>query len=45
VAYMAGRTSSIDALLKDIDIVLRRGRLPHDRRQRDDSVKPIAPRR
>ena len=45
VAYMAGRTSSIDALLKDIDIVLRRGRLPHDRRQRDDSVKPIARRR
>jgi tetratricopeptide (TPR) repeat protein len=45
VAYMAGRTSSIDALLKDIDTVLRRGRLPHDRRKRDDSVKPIAPRR
>jgi predicted ATPase/DNA-binding XRE family transcriptional regulator len=45
VAYGAGRMSSIDALLKDIDTVLRRGRLPHDRRRRDDSVKPIAPRR
>ena len=33
VAYTAGRTSSIDALLKDIDRVLRKGRLPLDRRQ------------
>jgi tetratricopeptide (TPR) repeat protein len=33
VAYTAGRTSSIDALLKDIDRVLRKGRLPIDRRR------------
>jgi len=33
VAYTAGRTSSIDALLKDIDRVLRKGRLPIGRRQ------------
>jgi predicted ATPase/transcriptional regulator with XRE-family HTH domain len=43
VAYTAGRTSSIDALLKDIDGVLRRGRLPIDRRRSDDTVKPTAP--
>jgi len=45
VAYMAGRTSSIDALLKDIDRVLRRGRLPVDTRQTDDSVTRAASRR
>jgi len=32
-AYTAGRTSSIDALLKDIDRVLRKGRLPIDSRR------------
>ena len=42
VAYTAGRTSSIDALLKDIDRVLRKGRLPIGRRQSDDAVKPAA---
>jgi len=45
VAYTAGRTSSIDALLKDIDGVLRRGRLPIDRRRSDASVTPTAPTR
>jgi predicted ATPase/transcriptional regulator with XRE-family HTH domain/nucleotide-binding universal stress UspA family protein len=39
VAYMAGRTSSIDALLKDIDRVLRRGRLPVNAPHTDESVK------
>ena len=42
VAYMAGRTSSIDALLKDIDRVLRKGRLPLDSRQKADSLKRTA---
>ena len=42
VAYTAGRTSSIDALLKDIDRVLRKGRLPIGRRRSDDSVKQTA---
>lgn len=42
VAYMAGRTSSIDALLKDIDRVLRKGRLPIDSRHRADSLKRTA---
>jgi predicted ATPase len=45
VAYGAGRTSSIDALLKDIDGVLRKGRLPVDRRRSDDAVKSTAPTR
>jgi predicted ATPase/DNA-binding XRE family transcriptional regulator len=45
VAYGAGRTSSIDALLKDIEGVLRKGRLPVDRRRSDDSVKSTAPTR
>jgi predicted ATPase len=44
-AYTAGRTSSIDALLKDIDSVLRRGRLPIEHRQDRSSVKPKARRR
>ena len=42
VAYTAGRTSSIDALLKDIDRVLRKGRLPTDRRRSDDAMKQTA---
>jgi hypothetical protein len=41
-AYEAGRTTSIDALLKDIDRVLRKGRLPTDTPQSDDSVKRAA---
>jgi hypothetical protein len=44
VAYEAGRTSSLDALLKDIDRVLRRGRLPIERGQRADAVKQAATR-
>jgi predicted ATPase/transcriptional regulator with XRE-family HTH domain len=40
VAYMAGRTSSIDALLKDIDRALRRGRLPVDTPHTGNSVTP-----
>jgi predicted ATPase/DNA-binding XRE family transcriptional regulator len=45
VAYAAGRTSSIDALLKDIDGVLRSGRLPIESRRSDGPVKPgIGPR-
>ena len=39
VAYMAGRTSSIDTLLKDIDRVLRKGRLAIDSRRTGDTVK------
>ena len=42
VAYTAGRTSSIDALLKDIDRVLRKGRLPVDSRRIGDAVKRTA---
>jgi predicted ATPase/DNA-binding XRE family transcriptional regulator len=40
VAYTAGRTSSIDALLKDIDGVLRKGRVPVDSRRSDSPVIP-----
>jgi hypothetical protein len=38
-AYAAGRTSSIDALLKDIDDVPRRERRPAARRQGTVPVK------
>ena len=41
-AYAAGRASSLDALLKDIDSVLRRGRPPIVNRQSDAPVKPKA---
>jgi hypothetical protein len=42
MAYTAGRTSSMDALLKDIDSVLKRGRPPIVNRQSDAPVKPKA---
>jgi predicted ATPase/DNA-binding XRE family transcriptional regulator len=42
MAYTAGRASSMDALLKDIDSVLRRGRPPIVSRQSDAPVKPKA---
>jgi predicted ATPase/DNA-binding XRE family transcriptional regulator len=45
VAYSAGRTSSIDALLKDIDGVLRKGRPPIGGRRSDDPVTPTEPTR
>ena len=45
VAYTAGRTSSIDALLKDIDRVLRRARRPIDTLHPGDAVKRAAPTR
>ena len=38
-AYTAGRTSSIDALLKDIDGVLRRGRRPIESRRSGGPVE------
>jgi ATP/maltotriose-dependent transcriptional regulator MalT len=38
-AYAAGRRSSIDALLNDIDALRRRGHRPSRRRQRDVPVK------
>jgi predicted ATPase len=42
VAYAAGRTSSIDALLKDIDRVLRKSRLPTDSRRSGEAVTRTA---
>jgi ATP/maltotriose-dependent transcriptional regulator MalT len=40
MAYTVGRSISIDALLKDIDAVLRRGRMPTESRQSDSPVMP-----
>jgi predicted ATPase/DNA-binding XRE family transcriptional regulator len=40
LAYTAGRASSIDALLKDIDSVLRKDRMAKQSRSHDDSTTP-----
>jgi predicted ATPase/DNA-binding XRE family transcriptional regulator len=40
LAYTAGRTSTIDAVLKDIDRVLRKARVPIEGRAQDDVITP-----